>query len=44
MSDTKLKTLARENPRAMTLLFGAVMLFTQIGTVAAGVGCTYPGP
>lgn len=44
MSDDEFRTFLANRPRTTALLFGAMVLLTQVGTVAAGNGCTYPGP
>lgn len=44
MSDDNWRAFLREHPRATSLLFGAVLLLGQGGTVAATNGVTYSGP
>ncbi len=44
MRDDQLRAFLTNHPRATSLLFGAMVLLTQIGTVAAGNGVTYRGP
>lgn len=44
MRDDQLRAFLTDHPRMTSLLFGATVLLGQIGTVAAGNGCTYRGP
>jgi hypothetical protein len=42
---TELRTYLEENPKWIGVLFAALMLLSQVGTVAAGGGSsTLPGP
>ncbi|MFB6122153.1 MAG: hypothetical protein ABEJ78_01670 [Haloferacaceae archaeon] len=42
--DTKVATYLKENPRMMGVLFTALLLLSQAGTVAAGNGGGVAGP
>lgn len=45
MSQTdKLRAYLEENPKWIGILFSALMLLSQVGTVAAGGGGSCPGP
>lgn len=44
MSDDQFKAFLANHPRATSLLFGAMVLLAQVGTVAAANGGTYRGP
>jgi hypothetical protein len=41
---TRLRTYLEENPKWIGILFAAMMLLSQVGTVAAGSGTTTAGP
>ena len=41
---TKLRTYLEENPKWIGILFSALMLLSQVGTVAANGGSTNIGP
>jgi len=40
----KLRAFLEENPKWIGVLFTAMMLLSQVGTVAAGNGSTMTGP
>ena len=44
MSDNKIATYLRENPRLMGVLFTACLLLSQAGSVAANGAATLTGP
>lgn len=44
MSDDQFKAFLMNHPRVSSLLFGAMVLLAQVGTVAAANGGTYRGP
>ena len=41
---SRLRTYLEENPKWIGILFAAMMLLSQVGTVAAGGGFSNPGP
>jgi len=41
---TKLRTYLEENPKWIGILFSALMLLSQVGTVAAQKAASNPGP
>lgn len=44
MYESKLRSYLAENPKMTGVLFAALLLLSQAGTVAAGNGCTTSGP
>lgn len=44
MHDDELRAYLKNHPRMTGVLFGAMVLLSQVGTVAAANGCTYRGP
>ena len=41
---SRLRTYLEENPKWIGILFAAMMLLSQVGTVAAGSGSSTRGP
>lgn len=44
MSDSKIATYLRNNPKMTGGLFTAMLLLTQAGSVAANAACSHSGP
>jgi hypothetical protein len=42
--ENAIRTFLEENPKWIGILFAAMMLLSQVGTVAAGGGFSNPGP
>lgn len=41
---SRLRAFLKENPKWIGILFAALTLLSQVGTVAAGYGSTHTGP
>jgi len=41
---TRLREFLEENPKWIGVMFSALLLLSQVGTVAAGTGASHTGP
>lgn len=44
MADTDIQTYVKEHPKLLGVLFGLVMLSTQVGSASAAIAHTLSGP
>jgi hypothetical protein len=43
-NESRVREFLEENPKWIGITFSALLLLSQVGTVAAGSGTSHPGP